>query len=64
MRRDDDGRMYQCGATNENGTTLSTIGRINGKETSETEVYVLFSSYISIGLCEYQVIHHVAEDCM
>ena len=31
VRRDDDGRMYQCGATNENGTTLSTIGRINGK---------------------------------
>ncbi|XP_065904697.1 receptor-type tyrosine-protein phosphatase F-like isoform X2 [Dysidea avara] len=29
VRRDDDGRMYQCGATNENGTTLSTIGRIN-----------------------------------
>ena len=31
VRRDNDGRMYQCGATNENGTTLSTIGRINGK---------------------------------
>ena len=30
VRHDDDGTMYQCGATNENGTTLSTIGRING----------------------------------
>ena len=30
IRHDDDGTMYQCGATNENDTTLSTIGRING----------------------------------
>jgi len=30
VRRDYDGTMYQCGATNENGTTLSTIGKING----------------------------------
>ena len=30
IRHDDDGTMYQCGATNENDITLSTVGRING----------------------------------
>ena len=33
VRHDDDGTMYQCGAANENDTTLSTVGRINGMST-------------------------------
>jgi len=41
VRHDDDGAMYQCGATNENGTTLSTIGRINGNNISVTNVYCI-----------------------
>ena len=57
VRRDDDGRMYQCGATNENGTTLSTIGRINGKETIVTDTYcssyknLLYKLSICLSIC-------------